>query len=207
MAYLKTDIMQKNILIVLSFMFLLCGGECIAQNIDLIPGSYNYEHSWDYKAPDGNGKIHCDEQGSLVFNADGTYVDNAFQYHILTLKDSIRIPYGFNGDFSTIGGWRFDFSYHCEGRWRVEDGKFHFNEMSEGFSMVSIESFIVSNWFIEYAAKIVEHSTPSSDRWFAFDIERLDSEWFIWSYTYPNGRKDTWEMKRVRPDQLLIGSE
>ena len=35
-------------------------------------------------------------------------------------------------------------------------------------------------------------------RWFTFDIERLDEEWFIWTYTYPNGRKDSWEMKRVR---------
>ena len=170
-----------------------------------IPGTYNYEHSWDYKAPDGNGKIHCDEQGTLRFYADGTYTDDAIQHHSLTMKDSIHIK-TMKGEWDTIGGWNFQFGYHCEGRWRVENGKFLFNEMSEGFSMGSLESVIWSNWVLEYAAKIVEHSTPNSDRWFTFDFERLDNEWFIWSYTYPNGRKDTWEMQRVKPNEAIFGN-
>lgn len=189
-------------------VLLLCSLTCKAQQLDwnyeLIPGTYNYEHSWDYKAPDGNGTIHCDEQGTLRFYADGTYKDDAIQHHSLTLKDSIRVKY-MNGEWKTIGGWTFYFGYHCIGRWRVENGKFLFNEMSEGFSMGSMESVIWSNWFLEYAAKIVEHSTPNSNRWFTFDFERLDDEWFIWSYTYPNGRKDTWEMKRVKPEEAKFG--
>ena len=49
----------------------------------------------------------------------------------------------------------------------------------------------------EYYADLIENKTlPNSSRWFTFDIERLDEEWFIWTYTYPNGRKDSWEMKR-----------
>lgn len=177
---------------------------CVAQNADLIPGTYNYEHSWDYKAPDGNGTIHCDEKGTLRFKADGTYKDDAIQYHTLAMNDSIRIM-TMKGEWTTISGWRFDFGYHCKGRWRTEEGKFLFNELAEGFSMGSLASVIWSNWFIEYSSKIVEHSTPNSDRWFTFDIERLDNEWFIWSYTYPNGRKDTWEMHRVKPNEAWFG--
>lgn len=177
---------------------------CVAQNADLIPGTYNYEHSWDYKAPDGNGTIHCDEKGTLRFKADGTYKDEAIQYHTLAMNDSIRIK-TMKGEWTTISGWRFDFGYHCKGRWRTEEGKFLFNELAEGFSMGSLASVIWSNWFIEYSSKIVEHSTPNSDRWFTFDIERLDNEWFIWSYTYPNGRKDTWEMHRVKPNEAWFG--
>lgn len=177
---------------------------CVAQNADLIPGTYNYEHSWDYKAPDGNGTIHCDEKGTLRFKADGTYKDDAIQYHTLAMNDSIRIK-TMKGEWTTISGWRFDFGYHCKGRWRTEEGKFLFNELAEGFSMGSLASVIWSNWFIEYSSKIVEHSTPNSNRWFTFDIERLDNEWFIWSYTYPNGRKDTWEMHRVKPNEAWFG--
>ena len=177
---------------------------CVAQNADLIPGTYNYEHSWDYKAPDGNGTIHCDEKGTLRFKADGTYKDDAIQYHTLAMNDSIRIK-TMKGEWTTISGWRFDFGYHCKGRWRTEEGKFLFNELAEGFSMGSLASVIWSNWFIEYSSKIVEHSTPNSDRWFTFDIERLDNEWFVWSYTYPNGRKDTWEMHRVKPNEAWFG--
>ena len=196
--------------IVLSFLFLLCCLTSRAQQQDwdysLIPGTYNYEHSWDYKAPDGNGTIHCDEQGTLRFHADGTYTDDAVQIHYLTMKDSIRVMNS-KGKWDTIGGWQFQFLYHCEGHWRVESDKFLFNEMSEGFSMDSMEGVIWSNWFIEYATKIVEHSTPNSDRWFTFDFERLDNEWFIWSYTYPNGRKDTWDMQRVKANEGKFGEK
>ena len=194
--------MKKTLSFILMLITAACC--CVAQNADLIPGTYNYEHSWDYKAPDGNGTIHCDEQGTLRFYADGTYTDEAVQHHNLKMKDSIRVK-NMNDEWKTIGGWTFNFSYHCEGRWRVENGKFLFNEMSEGFSMGSLESVMMSNWFLEYGAKIVEHSTPNSDRWFTFDIERLDSEWFIWSYTYPNGRKDTWDMQRVKPNEAKFG--
>ena len=194
--------MKRKIAIYLFFVAVTCFG--YAQNADLIPGTYNYEHSWDYKAPDGNGTIHCDEEGTLRFYPDGTYKDDAIQYHSLTLKDSVRIK-TMKGEWTTIGGWRFDFGYHCEGRWRVEEGKFLFNEMSEGFSMGSLSSVIWSNWCLEYENKIRTHSTPNSNRWFTFDIERLDDEWFIWSYIYPNGRKDTWEMHRVKPNEAKFG--
>jgi len=194
--------MKRKLIVFLLFVAATCLG--FAQNAELIPGTYNYVHSWNYTAPDGNGTIHCDEEGTLRFNADGTYTDDAVQYHTLTMKDSVRIK-TMNGEWKTIGGWRFDFGYHCEGRWRVEEGKFLFNEMSEGFSMGSLSSFIVSNWELEYAKKIRAHSTPNSERWFTFDIERLDGEWFIWSYTYPNGRKDTWEMHRVKPEEANFG--
>lgn len=194
--------MKRKIAIYLFFVAVTCFG--YAQNADLIPGTYNYEHSWDYKAPDGNGTIHCDEEGTLRFYPDGTYKDDAIQYHSLTLKDSVRIK-TMKGEWTTIGGWRFDFGYHCEGRWRVEEGKFLFNEMSEGFSMGSLSSVIWSKWCLEYENKIRTHSTPNSNRWFTFDIERLDDEWFIWSYTYPNGRKDTWEMHRVKPIEAKFG--
>ncbi|MCR4829141.1 MAG: hypothetical protein K5864_06730 [Bacteroidales bacterium] len=176
---------------------------CLAQQVltpeaKYIPGEYEYEHSWDYAAPDGNGTIHCSETGKLVFNADGTYVDDAIQYHSLTMKDSINVQWGSDGNETRwLKNWVFRFVYHCEGRWRVEKGKFLFNEMEEGFSMDSMDDVVATQWSRGYGQQIVAHSTPHSNRWFAFDFERLDDEWFIWSYTYPNGRKDTWEMKRV----------
>lgn len=198
--------MNRNILIILSFCLLV---SCTSQKKQInaekqIPGTYNYEHSWDYKAPDGNGKIHCDEQGTLRFYADGTYVDDAMQCHKLKMDSAICVK-NFKGEIDTIDGCGFNYIYHCVGRWRVKDGKFLFNEMSEGFSMELRESTKWSEWFADYSASIVEHTIPNSDRWFTFDIERLDKEWFIWSYTYPNGRKDTWDMQRVKPNEGNFG--
>lgn len=195
--------MKRYLGICLFFVAVTCFGH--AQNANLIPGTYNYEHSWDYKAPDGNGTIHCDEEGTLRFNADGTYTDDAVQYHSLTLNETIRVPKSQEGDSVILIGCGFRFLYHCEGRWKVENGKFLFNEMSEGFSMTSMDDTNRSQWFVDYGAKIVEHTIPNSDRWFTFDIERLDRKWFIWSYTYPNGRKDTWEMHRVKPGESYFG--
>lgn len=201
---------MNRIIIVILFSFLLvsCSSQKHFSKAEKqIPGTYNYEHSWDYKAPDGNGTIHCDEQGTLRFYTDGTYVDDAVQIHYLTMKDSIRIPWGFSGDSNTIGGYStFSFLYHCEGNWRVNDGKFLFNEKSEGFSMGLMNNVIPSEWFLDYSSQIVEHTIPNSKRWFTFDFERLDNEWFIWSYTYPNGRKDTWEMQRVKPNEANFGN-
>lgn len=198
---------QLHLLIyVVLFLFAGCTtNKNISKADKKIPGTYNYEHSWDYKAPDGNGTIHCDEQGTLRFYADGTYVDDAVQYHSLTLEETICVPKGWEGDSVILIGSGFRFLYHCEGRWKLENGKFLFNEMSEGFSMTLMDDNIWSQWVDEYAAKIVEHSTPNSDRWFTFDIERLDKKWFIWSYTYPNGRKDTWEMHCVKPNEAHFG--
>lgn len=195
--------MKRRIAIYLFFVAVTCFG--YAQNADLIPGTYNYEHSWDYKAPDGNGTIHCDEEGTLRFNADGTYTDDAVQYHSLTLNETICVPKSREDDSVILIGSGFRFLYHCEGRWKVENGKFLFNEMSEGFSMTSMDDTNRSQWFVDYGDEIVSHSRPNSDRWFTFDIEQLDSKWFIWSYTYPNGRKDTWEMHRVKPKEAKFG--
>ena len=72
--------------------------------------------------------------------------------------------------------------------------------MSEGFVMDLVQEPPADNeWYKKMSVKIVERSNPNSDRWFTFDIERLDRKWFIWSYTYPNGRIDTWDMKRSKP--------
>lgn len=196
---MKTLFRHCLCLLVVSVLSLCMAQQVLTPEAQYIPSKYIYEHSWNYAAPDGNGTIHCDETGTLLFYADGTYVDEAVQYHVLTMKDTITVPWGSEGNETRrIVSWSFLFGYHCEGRWRVENGKFLFNEMSEGFSMLPMDNDIATNWSMEYGNKIVQHSTPHSDRWFTFDIERLDEEWFIWSYTYPNGRKDTWEMQRVR---------
>ena len=163
-----------------------------------IPGRYEYVHSWDYRAPDGNGTIHCDETGVLYFYPDGTYADTAFQHHTLKMDRPIRTVMGWlSPDTMTISTYNFDFYYICPGLWRVENGKFLFSEHSEGFSMHLLNQS-VNPWIDDYASKIYAHTLPNSSRWFTFDIERLDEEWFIWTYTYPNGRKDSWEMKRTR---------
>ncbi|MBP5515711.1 MAG: hypothetical protein J6X86_02060 [Bacteroidales bacterium] len=179
---------------ILSFAFLLsaCGvhGK-FAKAEKKIPGYYKYSHSWDYPSPKGGGDMHCDETGVLIFYDDGTYYDTAYQTHYWTPADSAtRVP--------------FDYHYCCKGRWRVENDKFLFNEMAEGFVMDAVNEFPLE-WYSDFSKKLVGRSTPRSDRWFSFDIERLDNEWFIWSYTYPNGRKDTWEMHRVKPNKAKFG--
>lgn len=156
-----------------------------------IPGHYVYTHSWDYNAPDGLGTIHCDEEGVLWFYADGTFADTAVQHHRLTVTDT------------TAGGsvqprtLLLDFHYQCPGAWRVDNGKFLFSEHSEGFDMQLLDGS-ADAWTQRLADKIENQTRPVSTRWFTFDIERLDSEWFIWSYTYKTGRKDTWDMRRSK---------
>ena len=163
-----------------------------------IPGHYEYLHSWDYTAPDGNGIIHCDETGTLDFYADGTYADTAFQRQVLRMKTPIKTIWNSKStDTVTLSTFPFDFKYYCQGRWRVEDGKFMFCELAEGFDM-QLTNEKVNEWVTEYADKIEKKTLPNSSRWFTFEIELLDATWFIWTYTYPNGRKDSWEMKRVR---------
>ena len=163
-----------------------------------IPGHYEYLHSWDYAAPDGNGTIHCDETGTLDFYADGTYADTAFQRQVLRMKTPIKTVWNPKStDTVTLSTFPFDFMYYCQGRWRVEDGKFMFCELAEGFDM-QLMNDKVNGWVIEYADKIEKKTLPNSSRWFTFEIELLDETWFIWTYTYPNGRKDSWEMKRVK---------
>ena len=163
-----------------------------------IPGHYEYVHSWDYAAPDGNGTIHCDETGTLDFYADGTYADTALQRQVLRMKTPIKTVWNPKStDTVTLSTFPFDFMYYCQGRWRVEDGKFMFCELAEGFDM-QLMNDKVNGWVIEYADKIEKKTLPNSSRWFTFEIELLDETWFIWTYTYPNGRKDSWEMKRAK---------
>ena len=163
-----------------------------------IPGHYEYVHSWDYAAPDGNGTIHCDETGTLDFYADGTFADTAVQSHRMRMKTPVKTVLGWlSPDTAEIDRYGFNYMYYCQGQWRVEDGKFLFAEHAEGFHMDLLDQS-VNDWIIYYANLIEKKTLPNSSRWFTFDIERLDDEWFIWTYTYPNGRKDSWEMKRVR---------
>jgi len=147
-----------------------------------IVGHYKYTHSWDYTGPDKQ-KMHCDETGTLDFYADGTYADTALQHHTLVL----RVP----------SSRQYDFNYRCQGSWKVEEHQFLFNELAEGFVMDPIAEQL-SDEQLAYAQKIAKQSTPNSKRWFTFKIERLDKQWFIWSYTYPDGRTDYWEMRRAR---------
>lgn len=161
-----------------------------------IPGRYEYTHSWTYAAPDAYGFIHCDETGTLDFYPDGTFADTALQHHTLSTK--YREMEGWQAKTEEMETYLFDFMYYCQGQWRVEDGKFIFSEHAEGFDMV-LQNESPDQWTAYYADQIEENSLPESSRWFTFNIERLDKEWFIWSFTYPTGRKDLWEMKRVHP--------
>lgn len=156
------------------------GNKGVAKIEKKIVGHYEYVHSWDYVGPDG-GKMHCDESGTLDFYRDGSFSDTATQHHVRYIDEQMRDLY--------------DFKYYCQGRWKVEGGKFVFKELAEGFDMVPMEVWPKKK--ASYALQLKQQSIPNSDRWIVFDIERLDKEWFIWSYTYPNGRKDTLDMHRV----------
>lgn len=163
-----------------------------------IPGHYEYVHAWDYPAPDGNGTIHCDETGTLDFYTDGTFADTAIQHHQYYPATSVKVVQSDRSpDTMELTHYEFKYNYYCQGLWRVEKGKFLFSEHAEGFHMDFLNK-PASHW-ARYYADIIENKTrPNSSRWFTFDIKRLDEEWFIWTYTYPNGRIDSWEMKRTR---------
>ena len=190
--------MKHTIAILLAALCTTAYAQILTPEQQHIPGRYEYVHSWDYRAPDGNGTIHCDETGVLYFYADGTFADTALQHHTLKMDRPIHTVMGWlSPDTMTLSTYVFDFHYICPGLWRTENGKFLFSEHSEGFSM-DLTNESVNQWIVDYADKIYTHTLPNSSRWFTFDIERLDEEWFIWTYTYPNGRKDSWEMKRTR---------
>ena len=191
---------MRNILIALCVAALPLGlwGQVLTPAQQYIPGHYEYLHSWDYTAPDGNGIIHCDETGTLDFYADGTFSDTAMQRQVLRMKTPIKTVWNPQStDSVTLSTFPFDFKYFCQGRWRVEDGKFMFCELAEEFDMQLINEK-VNGWVTEYADQIEKKTLPNSNRWFTFEIELLDETWFIWTYTYPNGRKDSWEMKRAK---------
>lgn len=171
----------------LAFTFCLLFSSCATHKICTpeqkhIVGHYEYVHSWDYTAPDKQ-KMHCDETGTLDFYDNGTFADTALQHHKLVLRDPSSRMY--------------DFNYRCLGNWKVENHQFMFNELSEGFVMEYIDSVSNHDQAV-FAQSIAKQSTPNSMRWFTFQIERLDRKWFIWSYTYPDGRKGTWEMRRKK---------
>lgn len=147
-----------------------------------IVGHYRYVHSWDYAGPNKE-KMHCDEEGTLDFHNDGTYADSAVQHHLCTKSDTCILKY--------------DFNYRCIGNWKVENHLFLFNELAEEFVMEYLAKQ-ASEEQQEFAQRIAAQSTPDSKRWISFEIERLDRHWFVWSYTYPDGHKDLWEMKRVK---------
>lgn len=152
-----------------------------------IAGYYEYDHAWDYSIKN-LGQLRCEETGWLLFNPNGTFADLAVQNHYLTLPDSSKVL--------------FVYTYICHGRWKVQDGKFLFTEHSKGFVLDeqevrtltpgSFRSSDLSSW----SQQIVRNATPK-DRWYTFDIERLDKRWFIWSYTYPTGDKTLWHMHRT----------
>ena len=180
---------KRLLYIVLAILPTVLQGQILKPEGQHIPGHYEYTHSWDYAAPDGNGTIHCDETGTLDFYADGTFADTALQHHTLHTRNMVK-----DGGDKDTSSYIFNFMYYCQGRWGVENGKFRFCEHAEGFDMV-LQNKNATPEIVEYADMIEKKTLPNSSRWFTFDIERLDNEWFIWTYTYPNSRKDSWEMR------------
>lgn len=179
---------MKNLLLLLAATLLLASCSS-ARRVDssitrAIADEYEYVHSWDYRSPDGVGIMHCDETGHLQFFSDGTYVDIATQQHCHLLPDSTRVYY--------------QMDYYCEGEWKVRGQKFLFNEHTENFSLTLTDAACDSAR-ASFAESISRQNTPDTRRWFTFDIERLDPEWFIWSYTDKQGRKTTWDMHRRTP--------
>lgn len=195
---------MKQTLIVVAASLLL--GNCATHRVltpeeQMIPDYYRYLHSWDYPSPDGEGTIHCDEHGTIDFRPDGTYSDTAWQIcYVRKTTDSV---------FAVV-----NLLYACQGHWKVENHKFLFNEMAEDFTLDLVPNPICykesaslvdsihsgeDNTPTEhyYAPLIKKHNTPDSKRWFSFDIRRLDRRWFVWTYTYPDGRVDSWDMKRT----------
>lgn len=153
-----------------------------------IAGYYEYDHAWNYSIAN-LGQLRCEETGWLMFNPNGTFADLAVQNHYLTLPDSSKVL--------------FVYTYVCHGSWKVRDGKFLFNEHSQGFVLDQQEirpltlCKLGTTQLQDWSRQIVNNATPK-DYWYTFDIERLDKKWFIWSYTYPKtGEKTLWHMHRT----------
>lgn len=187
--------MRKIVLIISVFIMVLSITSCRTEHgvstlppwqKKYIPGFYEYTHSWTYPSPEGNFTITCYEEGSIEFYRNGHYVDNAVQYHTA------------NTPHATC--WTYN--YECHGGWDVVDSKFRFNERSQGFLMdlmgVSVDPSLDLEVVDRLSRKLVQRSTPNSNRWWDFDIRVLTSDEFTWSYTYPDGHIDYWEMHRIR---------
>ena len=137
-----------------------------------IPSHYVYTHSWDYAAPDGNGTIHCDETGTLDFYSDGTYADTALQHHYLRTK--VRESEGWRAETAESETYQFDFMYYCQGRWRVENGKFLFCELAEGFDMV-LQNDSADQW-TAYYADLIEKAAEAGLRSVFLGFETFSPE-------------------------------
>lgn len=151
----------------------------------VIPGLYEYTHSWTYPSPEGNFTITCYEEGTLEFRSSGWFEDHAVQYHTANTPDQPM--------------WTYD--YESQGRWKVENDHFLFRDDPYYFVMdlmgVNINDYRGNlDWASRMSDRIVRHSTPSN-RWVVFDIVTLNDHEFTWSYTYPDGHTDFWEMHRV----------
>ena len=151
----------------------------------VIPGHYEYTHSWTYPSPEGGYTITCYEEGTINFDYAGYYIDRAIQYHTANTPEQTC--------------WTFD--YECQGRWDVVNDHFLFNEQEQYFIMELMGVNIGYNGDLEWASRmadrIVQKSRPKSTQMITFDIVRLDDQVFTWSYTYPDGHTDYWEMHRV----------
>lgn len=151
----------------------------------IIPGRYHYTHSWTYPSPEGGYTITCDEEGIIEFDYFGSYTDRAIQYHTANTPDRTC--------------WTFD--YECHGRWDVVNDQFLFNELPSQFYMelmgVQLGLHQSLDWASAFANKIVSRARPKSTQMITFDIVILNKEAFTWSYTYPDGHTDYWEMLRI----------
>lgn len=152
----------------------------------LIPGQYEYTHSWTYPSPEGGYTITCYEEGTIDFNYSGDYVDHAIQYHTA----------------NTTGQTCWTYDYECHGQWNVVDNKFLFNESPYNFVMdlmgVNIDMMGDLEWASRMSDQIVRRSTPKGTKWWTtFNICVLNDNEFTWSYTYQDGHTDYWEMHRI----------
>lgn len=183
------------LLLALTQAFLGCSSSRVMKPIEQhIAGYYEYDHAWNYSIRN-LGQLRCEETGWLMFNPNGTFADLAVQNHYLTLPDSSRIL--------------FVYTYVCHGHWKVQDGKFLFTEHSRNFVLDEQEVRTLTRGSFrsaqlqDWSQQIVKNATPK-DRWYTFDIERLDRKWFIWSYTHPStGEKTLWHMHRTSKEMNL----
>lgn len=181
--------MKKNVLFMAIVFGLLAMSGCSVTRVipwqkSVIPGRYEYVHSWTYPSPEGGYTITCSESGTIDFKSYGRFVDKAVQYHVANIPGEPC--------------WTFD--YECYGSWDVRNDHFMFCEYPQNFVMdlmgVNIDYDRSLDWAAGMANRLVVNSTPSA-RWISFDIVRLNEREFTWSYTYPDGHTDYWEMHRV----------
>ena len=121
----------------------------------------------------------------MDFHADGSALDSARQVYEVTLREG--------GTVTLV------FHYVSPSRWRLDGPDFYFSGIKEDFHMEVTETILNgcdADRVAELAKEIVKTVGGSIDYEYKFHLDTLTAHKLQWSFTYRDGRTDTWEFYR-----------